>query len=352
MIADKKSMFANIIGNERVKGTIRRLVVGGRIPHSLLFAGDPGIGKKQFALDLARSLVCRIPKGGEPCGICPSCERVGKFTFPKPDADIDEFKKVIYSEHPDVAMVVSRNRNILVDAVRDLEREANFLPYEAGARVFIVDDAEKMNDAASNALLKTLEEPPPTAYIFLITSRPDSLLATIRSRCQMIRFAPVAADEIAGLLIKEKGLSLVDASLAARLSRGGVGRAMTMDLKRLKAQREMMQGVLRAILADGDRRALLRIGEKMNDAANKDNYEENLDILETLIRDTWLLRLGKDAAMLVNADLAGDLGGLAESASAVRLTDWLRDIETMREGLIVNINRKIATDALFMQMAN
>src|SRR5262249_50302248 len=156
----------------------------------------------------------------EPCSICPSCERVGKFTFPKADADIEEFKKVIYSEHPDVAMVIPRNRNILVDAIRDLEREANFLPYEAAARVFIVDDAEKMNDNASNALLKTLEEPPPTAYIFLITSRPDSLLATIRSRCQMVRFAPVAAEQIADLLVKNKGSSTADAALAARLSRG------------------------------------------------------------------------------------------------------------------------------------
>ena len=344
-------MFGDIIGNSNVKAILARLAAGGRIPHSLLFAGDEGIGKKQFALELARSIVCRNPTNGEPCGICPSCERVGKFVFPKPDADADEFKKVIYSAHPDVAMIIPRTRNILVDAVRDLEREANFLPFEARARVFIVDDAEKMNDAASNALLKTLEEPPPTAYLFLLTSRPDSLLATIRSRCQLVRFAPVAVAEIESFLSKEKGMAGGDASLAARLAKGSVGRSACVDLKKLKARRELMLGVLRAILADGDRRALLRIGEKMNDAANKDQYEENLDILETLIRDIWLLRVGEEAEMLVNIDLAAELGSLSENTDAKHLNSWLGEIETMREGLIVNINRKIATDALFMEMA-
>ena len=344
-------MFENIVGNSSVKAILARLAGGGRIPHSLLFTGDEGIGKKQFALELARSIVCRNPINGEPCGICPSCERVGKFAFPRPDADIDEFKKVIYSAHPDVATVIPRNRNILVDAIRDLEREANFLPFEAKARVFIVDDAEKMNDAASNALLKTLEEPPPTAYLFLLTSRPDSLLATIRSRCQLVRFAPVAAAEIESFLSKEKGMSGPDASLAARLARGSVGRAASLDLKKLKPQRELMLGVLRAILKDGDSRALLRIGEKMNDAAHKDQYEDNLDILEALIRDTWLLLVGEDRQMLVNIDLLDELVSLSENTDAKHLASWLREIETMREGLIVSINRKIAIDALFMELA-
>src|SRR5215510_3398483 len=222
-------MFESLIGNSEVKAILTRLTKGGRIAHSLLFAGDDGVGKRQFALELARSLVCRNPTDGEPCGVCPSCERVGRFAFPKPDADADEFKKVIYSEHPDVATVIPRNRNILVDAVRDLEREANFLPYEAKARILVIDDAEKMNDAASNALLKTLEEPPPTAYIFLITSRPDALLATIRSRCQLVRFAPVPIADVEEVLAARNGLAAGDAALAARLARGSVGRAVSTD---------------------------------------------------------------------------------------------------------------------------
>ena len=99
-------------------------------------------------------------------------------------------------------LLIPFNKNILVDAVRDLEREAYFRPFEAPARVFIIEDADKMNDAASNALLKTLEEPASTSYIFLISSRPDSMLQTIQSRCQVIRFACLEAREIEEYLLK------------------------------------------------------------------------------------------------------------------------------------------------------
>ena len=343
-------MFDDLIGNNNVKAILKRLAMADRVPRSLLFAGNEGVGKKEFALETTRSLVCRAPVDGGSCGECASCKRVANFIFPKPD-DRDEHKKVIFSEHPDVAMVIPYGRNILVDAVRDLEREANFRPYEAKARVFIVNDAEKMNDNASNALLKTLEEPPPTTYIFLVTSQPDSLLATIRSRCQMLRFAPVAASEIEQYLVSKRNLQREDAQLSARLSNGSVGRAASIDLKNVRAAREAMLSVLRAILLDHNDAAMLRIAEKMNDAANKDNYEENMDILQTLIHDVWLIGLRAGGEKLVNGDIESDLVTLAKVADAPRLAHWLREIETMREGLAVNINRKIATDALFVTMA-
>lgn len=343
-------MFDDLIGNNNIKAILTRLAIDGRVPHSLLFAGKEGVGKKEFALEAARSLVCKSATGNGPCGKCNSCKRVGKFIFPKAD-DKDEHKKVIFSEHPDVGIVVPYGRNILVDAVRDLEREANFRPFEAGARVFIVDDAEKMNDAASNALLKTLEEPPPTTYIFLITSQVDSLLATTRSRCQVLRFAPVSAQVIENHLTSKRNLGREDALLCARLANGGVGRALSIDLNAFRSQREAMLSVLRAIIVDHNGPATLRISERMNDAANKDRFEETLDIMQTLVHDVWLVRLGSSGEKLVNCDIESDLATLANGIEAPRLADWLREIETMREGLAVNINRKIATDALFMQMA-
>ncbi len=140
-------------------------------------------------------------------------------------------KRVIFSEHPDIGLVIPYGKNILVDAVRDLEREANFRPYEAKARFLLIDDADKMNDAASNALLKTLEEPPPTSYIFLITSRPDALLPTILSRCQTIRFAPIAADEIKDYLLETKQIAPDDAAVSAKLSAGSIGNAFRSILR-------------------------------------------------------------------------------------------------------------------------
>ncbi|PYS97755.1 MAG: hypothetical protein DMF65_10950, partial [Acidobacteria bacterium] len=164
-------MFDQLIGNERAKETLRRMLRQGRVPGALLFAGEEGLGKKLFAVELARALNCRARRGVEACGVCAACARIGHFQLP-PSDDRDEHKKVAWSEHPDVGMLVPYNRNILVDAVRDLERECNFRPVEGAARVLIVENADTLNEAASNALLKTLEEAPPSSHLILITSRP------------------------------------------------------------------------------------------------------------------------------------------------------------------------------------
>ena len=343
-------MFSKLIGNDNAKRSLKRLLANGRVPNSLLFAGDEGVGKRQFALQVAKAFVCKEPTDHEACGVCAACRRADVFTLPKSD-NKDAHKVVIFSEYPDVATVIPYNRNILVDAIRDLEREANFRPYEAAARFFIIDDAHKMNDAAANALLKTLEEPPSTSYIFLITSRPDSLLPTIRSRCQMMRFAPVETEEIERFLIDDKAFTLDEARLAARLARGSVGRAVSVDVAKFKANRGRMLGVLHNAVETGDRAALLRISEEMNDAKNKENFEENLDVLESLIHDVWTLRISGEDMRIVNTDLASDLSRISDNAIGLDLASWLGGIEMMRENFAVNINRKIAADSLFVTMA-
>lgn len=344
-------MFNKIIGNVRVKEVFKRLLAENRLPHSLLFAGQQGVGKKTFALEIAKTVVCQNPQDGEACDQCGACKRAETFAFPKPD-DRDAHKKVIFSEHPDVGLIVPYNKNILVDAIRELETEANFLPYEGRARFFIINDAEKMNDAAANALLKTLEEPSPTVYIFLVTSRPAALLATIRSRCQIVRFAPLEAKQIEGYLENTNQYSVADAELLSRLARGSLAAALEMDLSKFRERRESVYKVLENLLAGESRAPLLKAAEEITDAKNKDVYEEYLEILQTLIHDVWLLRLGQSDEQIVNRDLKSKLSHLAQNTDdAARLARWLREIETLRENLSVNVNKKISTDALFMQMS-
>ena len=344
-------MFRNLIGNDHVKKTLNRLLSNGRVSNSLLFAGDDGVGKRNFALELAKAFICKDPVDFQACGACAACRRADEFTLPTSDKG-DDYERVFFSKHPDIGMVVPFKRNVRINAIRDLEREANFRPYEAQARFFIIDDAEKMNDAAANALLKTLEEPPPTTYIFLITSRLDSLLPTIRSRCQTIRFAPVVAAEVEQFLIDERAFTHDEARLAARLARGSIGRAVSINVGQFRDQRERMLGVVRNVIETGDRAALLRVSEEMNDAKNKDRFEENIDILESLIHDVWTLAVSGDAARVANADLAVELSHLAANADRLDLPIWLAEIETMRQNFAVNINRKIAADSLFMTMTN
>jgi DNA polymerase-3 subunit delta' len=344
-------MFKDLIGNDRVKESLRRLQKSGRIANAFLFAGPEGVGKKQFALRLAASFVCQNPSDGEACGACAACRRAAAFNIPKSDKK-DDFKQVFFSEHPDVGMVVPFNKNILVDAVRDLEREANFRPYEARARFFIIDEADKMNAAASNALLKTLEEPPAASHIILVTSRPDSLLQTILSRCQIVRFAPVADSEIEEFLMTTGRFSPNDARLTARLAEGSVGRALALDPDDARARRGRMMEVLESILIRPDRATLLSASETLADAKNKDNFESDLKILESLIHDIWTLKLAADPARLVNSDLANHLSRFAQNSRAGELTTWLRETELLRGRTEVNINKRIAADALFMEMTS
>jgi hypothetical protein len=101
-----------------------------------------------------------------------------------------------------------------------------------------------------------------------------------------------------------------------------------------------------------DRAALLRISEEMNDAKNKDNFEDSIDVLASLLHDVWTLRVSGDEGRIVNSDLTGRLSDLSRHSASSNIPSWLADIDTMRENFAVNINRKIAADSLFVAMAS
>jgi DNA polymerase III subunit delta' len=345
-------MFARLIGNEEAKNALGRMLADNRVPGSLLFTGEAGVGKKLFALEFAKALNCRTRIGVEACDGCPSCKRISRSAFPPFGKDEDDKNRLIWSEHADVAMVRPYKQIIRVGPMRELEREANFRPFEGTVRVFIVEDAEYMNDQAANALLKTLEEPEPTTHLILTTMNPTALLPTIRSRCQVIRFAPVESREIEKFMIDEKGVLEKDAALLGRISLGSIGRAIAMDVSEYRQRRSSMLAILKALTLNGDRVQLLRSAEELAAAKDRGQYEQYLDVLETLIRDAWSLALGRSSDSIVNHDLLTDLQRIADELPSRKAASWLRDIEELRGALEVNINRKIASDALFLSMAS
>lgn len=341
-------MFNPLIGNLSVKYTLRHMLDRGRVPASLLLAGPDGIGKKQFVLELTKAMLCGDGGQDGPCGSCSVCSRIDAFA-PPDEENREAYKRVLFTAHPDVGIVAAAGRNILVDAIRHLESEANFRPYEASERFFIIDNADRMNEAASNALLKTLEEPPPGVHLFLVTSRPDTLLPTIRSRCQTVRFGPVPSEEIEQFLINERAFSHDEAKLAARMAGGSVARALAADLARLRDTRERLIELVRHALV-GDTAKLLRLSEELTDAKNKDSLEQVLEILETLLYDIWRVRATGEAATAQNADLADEISKLATDPRAAFIEDWLTGIAEFRLNLNVNVNKRIALDALFVRM--
>ncbi|MDQ3667285.1 MAG: DNA polymerase III subunit delta' [Acidobacteriota bacterium] len=343
-------MFDQLTGNDRVKLLLRRMLGSGRVPGALLFTGEEGVGKKLFALEIARALNCRAPRGVEGCGLCPACVRMSRFNVPQ-SQDPEDWKKIFWTDHGDVGMVVAPKRLLLVDQMRDIEREANFRPFEGKARVFIVDDADKFNEQSANALLKTLEEPPPTSHIILITSRPAMLLPTIRSRCQAIRFSPLTTVEIEQHLLQNKLATPAEAGPRARAGNGSIGRALEGDLESFKERRNAMLQVLTALAITGDHSHLLRLAEEMNEAKHKDEYEFSLELLETLIRDALMISFGSSSRQITNGDILPQLQKISERIESRSATSWISRIEDLREQLVVNVNRRPATDALFLSMA-
>jgi DNA polymerase-3 subunit delta' len=339
-------MFDRIVGNERARDVLRRMLAQKRVPGALIFAGEEGVGKRLFAVELAKALNCRTPRGVEACDECSACVRIARLATVRGEAD----SLITWSEHQDVGLVRPEKRFITVDQARAVEREMNFRPFEGRARILIFEEAERMNPQAGNALLKTLEEAPANAHMILLTARPASLLPTIRSRCQLVRFAPLTAQEIEEYLVQTKQRAGVEARLAARLAEGRLGRARMLNLDEFKQQRDVMLSVLEALTARPDRVQLLRAAEELSDTKHKDDYEPSLDALALLIHDAWRLALDPKAE-IVNEDIRERLTKLAAGVTNQRFTAWLARIEELRAQLAVNVNRRIATDALFLSMA-
>ena len=169
--------FRDIRGHEKQIGILQNALARNRTPHAYLFCGMRGIGKKAAALAVAKAMNCK--RGSrDACDACPSC------------------LKIDHRNHPDVVIIEPEGQFIRIQAVRDLQDQMKFRPFEGGTRVFILVDADKMNSTAANALLKTLEEPNRNNLLILISPRPYQLPMTILSRCQMLRFSPLSRETV------------------------------------------------------------------------------------------------------------------------------------------------------------
>jgi DNA polymerase III subunit delta' len=203
----------SVRGHDRVVESLKSSLQQERFPHALLFVGPQGIGKRTFARKLAQALLCEThPVAAlDPCEICPGCLQVEAATHPD----------FIESARPE------DKHELPISVIRDLCDQFALKPARGGRKVAILDDADDLNDEASNAFLKTLEEPPPGALLILIGTSAELQLETIVSRCQVVRFDPLAASEIAALLI-EQGVAQdeADAARLAALGEGSVSRAI------------------------------------------------------------------------------------------------------------------------------
>jgi len=200
--------FNNIKGQDFVIDAFRNACRKERLAGAYIFTGPEGVGKLLFARELARYLFCRN-RNEDSCGKCPSCRKI--------ENDV----------HPDLFILETKEteQQIKIDYIRALQKRLYLKPLEAPKKVFVINDAHKMNEEASNCFLKSFEEPPADSIIILVTHNLAMILPTIQSRAVIVNFRPLDEETIEEILVQREGLGRENASFAAQLSGGSLSKA-------------------------------------------------------------------------------------------------------------------------------
>lgn len=320
--------FAEIVGHERVVEVFRRSIRSGKTAHSYLFEGPSGCGRRKTALALIQAIFCR-DAGDDACGVCPACRKVASGNH----ADIHSVEPL-----PD-------KRDISIDQLREMQRELALRPYEAPRKACIIEPADRMSVNAANSLLKTLEEPPGNAIIILLTENADMLLPTIRSRCQLVRFAPLSPEHVARLL-ERGGMESASASLLALMADGSMQRALELDDESLATRRELLLTHLSGLSLERIA-TVFEASEEL--AGNRDETLETIDMLISFFRDMIYLATG--CGNIVNTAIRPALEAFASRWRLDRTLQLANDVMETRRAVQRNANVKLALDQLFMKMA-
>jgi DNA polymerase-3 subunit delta' len=273
----------SIRGQAHVTGLLLRAIENRRVASAYLFEGPAGVGKERTARALAQTTVCTQPRPDhDACGTCPPCRHVANRTH----VDVLTLARTIdvlsQSEHRPSDV----KTEIVVEKVRVLQSERLAFHAHEGERWVIVRDAHEMNASASNALLKTLEEPPANTHFALVTSQPTLLLPTIRSRCQRVRFAPLAESDVAAIL-EAQGTEHDAALAAARYADGSVTAGLEFaDDERRNARAQWVERTLNA-LRSGKPAGYVDLAESLKDVGKNDADEVSaiLSMIERHFRD-------------------------------------------------------------------
>ncbi|OFW06459.1 MAG: hypothetical protein A3I61_20120 [Acidobacteria bacterium RIFCSPLOWO2_02_FULL_68_18] len=354
--------FRTLVGHRRILTLLSRAIARQTLPPALLLSGPSGVGKRRAAIAVAETVNCLKPsttlgpgpsKGGDfeidACGACDSCRRIARGI------------------HPDVIVVEPGDTGtIKIEQIREVIGAAAYRPFEGRRRVVIVDNAEAMVPAAQSAMLKTLEEPPPATIFVLVSSLPDVLLPTVRSRCPRLRFAQLSITDVARVLVRDHGYAEADARAAAADSDGSVWRALAAAALDLTEARERATALLvhTARVADPARRLeaakdltagrSARAGQPprrgSGQAGERDQLTVCLRSLAALVRDLGVLAAHADARLLANPDLHRDLEPLAKAYGSERAMRAFMTVDRALGALDRHASPKVVADWLVLNL--
>jgi DNA polymerase-3 subunit delta' len=340
--------FRDVIGHRRLIALLSRSIGRGSLPPSLILAGPSGVGKRLVAVSAAQTLNClsvditarrdEARHDCDACGTCAACLRIARGI------------------HPDVLTVEpGDNGSIKIEQVRELIDRAAYRPFEGRRRVVIIDEADTLVVAAQHALLKTLEEPPSSSSFMLVTSHPDALLPTVRSRCPQLRFRPLDGEEVAAALVRS-GRDEAEARAAADAAEGSIGRALEVSAASHVEARDVALRVLAQAAAasdprrriDGAKDLLTRTGSTA--AADREQVASHLRAMGSVLRDIEVLGTGAEGRTpLANRDVRPTLERLS-AFRGERGVHAFEAIDRALEAIDRNAGVKVVADWLVLQL--
>ena len=369
--------LSELLGQPGPSAFLRGVVAGGRFANAYLFLGPAGVGKGTAALAFARALLCDARSGtkaqaglfdapasapGAPdappddaCGVCPACLKAAalqhpdlKFLFPvsgeekELDTTVAETQQALRDD-PLFVFQYEKAASIRLSLTRELLRELGYRPYEAARRVVVVRDADRMREDQYSALLKSLEEPGASTVWVLTTSRPTRLPATILSRCQRVRFAPLAEKLIQAFLEERVGVSNREARLLAALSSGSLARALVLRDGAPLEERNQALALLEPGLR-GDPAALWKAvqGFTRFGRAGREALRRMVEFHQLWLRDLLRARYGAARDELVNRDREAEIRRLAERLEPAEIRRRLLVLEELLRSIEGNVTPELA----------
>ena len=360
--------FADVLEQEGAKRQLQAVLRSRQVPGALLFQGPWGVGKTRTALAFARALNCETA-ADDACDACPSCKRALKFAhrdirfiFPWPAAGKPEEIEVEEADamrgwagdpwylpptewakarsEPGSEPRSTRFASISIDKVREMKRAAGMSLAEGRAKVFVVREADRMLAVQQNALLKLLEEPPPSTHLILTTARPQALLSTIVSRCQVVSFAPLSAATIARALVEARGVSAARARIGAGMAAGSLGRALLLAGEDVEKVRADALALLATALAGGP--GVATLAQELAQARDRSRLRLLTAILALWHGDLLKARARVPAERLANPDRAAELAATAQDLSTTVIRQRIELCEALIEAIDQSANLSVA----------
>ncbi len=312
-----------IIGHQQIIEQLQRTVASDRIAGAYLFVGPAGVGKETVAHYFAQLIFCQ--QDAQPPTVCRTCLAC---------------RKVDSGNHPDLQFIRPEGSLLRIGQIRELQKQIIYEPLEASRKVYILTDVERMNAEAENCLLKTLEEPPASSVLILLTSNIQVLLPTTRSRCQILQFHPMPTQELTTVLMDRFSVAPEQATTLSIASGGAIGKAITQLEKGGVLTEEVPD-----ILKETDLLAAFRLAE---------NFKDNPETLESLVtwyRDLLFLQQGAPIELITHIHSLEELQSLAPRYSRLRIQQAIQtvfDTKSLIEN--TNTNATLALEVMCLKL--